>query len=282
MRVKLIRVLIVLLGLLAVFVRGHANDVEDSILVIAGPSTTIVFSYDLRIDSIDQIAPHSSQINQLNNIDSVDRSYEGEYISFVEIDGTESRLFIQNIKDNTLENFEEFRVAAWSPTMNKFVTSNRDNDIVIYDIDEAIITHTWNFVGNQGTFTWSPDSMFLAFYSSVDIETGEEPEQLFEKFIYIMDIQSGDTTLVADWSDACGPYSDYRYLEWSPDGERLALSAQCAVSLNAPIFAIELNGFLTNDNWTADAIEMRQLTVADNTRHGIAGLAWSLTVKHSC
>lgn len=270
-----LRVFLVFLGLLAVFSHGRADDIDDSILVIVGPAATSIFSYDLETDSVNQIAPDLKKANPFNNYGAVDRSYTGEYMSFTE-DGPEFTLIIQNMNTNAREYFSAFGPAIWSPNMNIFVTGNHDGDIVIYDIDEQRITHSWNFVGGQGALTWSPDSRFLAFYSTVDLETGLEHERLFEKFIYILEVATGNITLVANESTACGPHSYYRGLEWSPDGERLAFSAQCAPELDAPIYTIELNGFLTRERWTSDDIEIRQLTIAnDQTRHGMAGLTWS-------
>ncbi|MCA9881785.1 MAG: PD40 domain-containing protein [Anaerolineae bacterium] len=270
-----LRVFLVFLGFLTVFSHGRADDIEDSILVIVGPAATSIFSYDLETDLVNQIAPDLKEAYPFRNYGAVDRSYTGEYISFTE-DGPEFTLIIQNMNTNTREYFSAFGPAIWSPNKNIFVTGNHDGDIVIYDIDEQRITHSWNFVGGQGDFTWSPNSRFLAFYSTVNLETGLEHERLWEKFIYILEVETGDITLIADESKACGPHSDYRGLEWSPDGERLAFSAQCAAGLNAPIYTIELNGFLTRESWTSDSIEIRQLTIADEqARHGMGSLAWS-------
>ena len=218
MTVKTLGILLTLLWIPVAFSMVVANDLADTILLVVH-SPDRIFSYDLGTDAMDEVHYGLNQPNHSNNLGAVDRSYEGEYVSFIEIEGTESRLVIQNMEASTLERFEEFRAATWSPTMNVFATVNLDGDLVIYDMEEQTITHSWNFMGEQGDLTWSPDSRFLAFYSSVDIETGQEPDRLFEKFIYIMEIQSGSITLVADESDACGPYSEYRYLEWSPDGE---------------------------------------------------------------
>lgn len=278
---KRTRFVMTLLFLSMLFLRHGRIEVDASssdgtLLFTIIDYTTDIYAYDFASDSTSQITHSLDEDTPYINAGSADQSSDGRYISFSSESTTdiEPLLFVRDNETAVLTSLNGFSNARWSPVTNVFVSSI-DGDLILYDGEHHEVTKTWHFPGSQGNATWSPDAHFIAFYSSVDIETGEELEALFSHPIYLMNVQTAETIRLTNESDACGIESEYRGLEWSPDGEMLALSVQCAVDRNATIYVIKLNGFLDRADWSPDQIEFQQLTLADNERHGIAGLTWS-------